>query len=505
MEIIIDAAGKRRRIPVQPGQTVLEALQGRRIDVQAACGGVGTCGRCQVLVRDASGVGFRLACATEVQDGMEVVVERARGMEVVHRGMAHGFSPDAGAVGYGMAVDVGTTTLVAHLHDLASGERLATADKPNPQIVFGSDVVSRIFASMNGKLGLMADAIRDALVEMRGALCAQAGIDVGDVVATSIAGNTVMQHIVAGLAPDSIGTSPFAPQSLFGDVRDVPGLGQCRFARCVAGYVGGDITAGMTVRRFDEGGTRLFVDLGTNGEMALAHGGRTLCCATAAGPVFEGAGITFGMPASPGAISQVSLEGGALRVQVIGGGDPIGVCGTGLVDAVALMVDAGIVDETGLLLGPGETCGPMAERVGTVDGAAVFYLDVGRSVYITQRDVRNLQLAKGAVCAGILTLAETAGISLGDISSLEIAGGFGTYLDLGRAARIGLFPAQLLPRARSVGNTAAEGASALLVSGEARALEAKLAEACEYLELSTSPLFNEHFMQELGIKGGCLF
>lgn len=495
MRVTIDDAGKRLEVDVAKACLVLDVLQAQRIDIQATCGGVGKCGRCQVLVRDDEGLSYRLACMTPVADGMEVVVEHAGAMDVVQSGTATAFPPDAGASGYGMAVDIGTTTVVAHLHDLSTGKRLATVGRANPQIAFGSDVISRISASIDGKLGLMTGIIQDALREMKAKLCATAGIDSSRVVRTAIAGNTVMQHIAVGLPPDTIGFNPFTPLSLFGDMHDIEGLGQCYLARCIAGYVGGDITAGMLACQLDRGGTRLFLDLGTNGEMALAANGRIWCCATAAGPVFEGANIHFGMPASPGAILKVEFQDGQVIAGVVGDVKPIGICGTGIIDAVACMARLGIVDDTGYLLGADELEEPLALLVGREYDRNVFYLTPDRSVYITQNDVRSLQLAKAAVCAGILTMVEAAGIQVTDIEKLEIAGGFGAYLNLESAADIGLFPKELLGCASSVGNTSGEGATALLVSGAAREREGEIVEKCSYLELSTSSEFNDFYVE----------
>lgn len=495
MKIFIEDSGRHREIEIASPCTVLDALQAERIDIQATCGGVGKCGRCQVLVRDEDGLSYRLACMTQISDGMEIVVPRAGAMDVVQSGTTAVFPPDKGADGFGIAVDIGTTTVVAHLHELATGKRLATVGRANPQIAFGSDVISRISASIDGKLELMCGVIQDALREMKLKLCSIAGISPSQVLRCAVAGNTVMQHIAVGLPPDTIGFNPFIPQSVFGDSHDIDGLGPCYFARCIAGYVGGDITAGMLACRLDEGGTRLFLDLGTNGEMALAANGRIWCCATAAGPVFEGANIHFGMPASPGAISKVSFEDGELIIDVVGGVAPIGVCGTGVIDAVACMVRLGIVDDTGYLLGADELDASFASLVGRENDHNVFYLTPDHSVYITQNDVRSLQLAKAAVCAGVLTMVDAAGIRVSDIGQLEIAGGFGAYLNLESAAGIGLFPDELLGCASSVGNTSGEGATALLVSSKAHEREDAIVEKCEYLELSTSSKFNEFYVE----------
>lgn len=495
MKILIDDAGKSHEVDVEQDCTVLDVLQRERIDIQATCGGVGTCKRCQVLVRDDEGLSYRLACKTPVSDGMEVVVEHTGTMEVLQSGAAQAFALDEGATGYGIAIDIGTTTVVAHLHDLATGERLASVGRPNPQIAFGSDVISRISASVDGKLKMMTDIIQDALREMKSKLCSEAHVDEQDVAYVTIAGNTVMQHIAIGFSPDSIGVNPFTPVSLFGDEHEIEGLGTCYFTRCIAGYVGGDITAGMLACGLEKGGTRLFLDLGTNGEMALSHNGRIVCCATAAGPVFEGANIHFGMPASPGAISKVSYDGEHVAIETVGNAKPVGICGTGLIDAVALMVRLGVVEGSGYLLGADEVDESLSGLVGEENDRNVFYLTPDHSIYVTQEDVRNLQLAKAAVCAGIHTMTDAAGIEMSQIESLEIAGGFGAFLNLSSAADIGLFPKELLPVAKSVGNTSGEGATALLISHEARKHESIIADICDYLELSTSMEFMSFYVK----------
>ena len=499
MQVQVEFGSDILSIEAEPGSSVLEAVQKLGVPIQATCGGVGKCRKCQVMIRDAQGVRYALACEETVDDDMLVVVEAPSAMEVVEEGADDGvvFAPDDGASGYGMAIDIGTTTLAAHLHDLATGKRIASTSRPNPQISFGGDVISRISASVDGKLAQMTELIANAMVSMRAQLCAHVGVAEADVVRYAIAGNTVMQHIAAFLPPDSIGVNPFTPLTLFGDCHEVEGLGASYFAPCVAGYVGGDITAGMLVRGLDDGRTRLFLDLGTNGEMALAHEGHVVCCATAAGPVFEGANIRFGMPAGPGAINVVAFDGNDVHIEVLGGGKPVGICGTGIIDAVATLVDQGVIDETGFMLDAEDVEGPLANRLGEEEDGTVFYLDDARSIYITQADVRSLQLAKAAVCAGIRTLLNHLGITTSQIERIEIAGGFGKFLDAQCAARIGLFPAELADRALGVGNTSAEGASAMLISGEARRHAQQIAQSCDYLELSTSGEFNNFYIEEM--------
>lgn len=498
MKIIVEYAGETRTLEAQPGASVLDVLQANNIFVEATCGGAGKCKRCQVLVRDDEGVRYELACMTPATDGMFVVAERQADMEVVEEGGSMlSFPADTDLTGYAMAIDIGTTTLAVRLYNLETGERVAQASRPNPQIAFGADVISRISASIDGKLDLMVNLIIDALCDMKLQMCKHAGISREQVVRHVIAGNTTMQHIAAALPPDTIGYNPFIPLSLFDDVREIPKLGTCYFAPCVAGYVGGDITAGLLARSIDGTKTQLFLDLGTNGEMALAHDGRIVTCATAAGPVFEGANVMFGMPAGPGAISQVRLAEGQVDITVVGGGKPVGICGTGIIDAVAALVREGIVDETGYLQ-DAEDCDACWEPwLGERHDSNVFFLTPEHDVYITQGDVRSMQLAKAAVCAGVRTLMDDAGVALEQIETVEIAGGFGRYLNLASAAQIGLFPAELQNRASSVGNTSVEGASALAISHAAHEALAQIMERCDYLELSTSAPFNGFYVEAM--------
>ena len=504
-QITIEYAGEIRTAEASSGESVLDVLQAQGIPIQATCGGAGKCGRCQVLVADASGVRVTLACVEPALDGIRVVVDKPHEAAIVEDGQAdqRQFKCDDGQQGYGLAVDIGTTTMAAHLHDRETGVRLASASCMNPQAAFGADVISRISASVEGKLENMYTLVVDAMVALRDELLSERGAKPEECTAVSIAGNTVMQHIAVALPPDTIGVNPFTPLSLFGDYHELPKLGSCYLAPCVAGYVGGDITAGMLARGLDEGKPCLFIDLGTNGEMALSRDGRIVACATAAGPVFEGANITFGMPAASGAISQVAVAGpGELSISVIDNGMAIGVCGTGIVDAVAAMLDADVVDETGYLKDVDEVDEPWAPFIGQEQGQRVFYLTDDHAVYITQNDVRNVQLAKAAVCGGVRTMLEARKMTTDQIESVEIAGGFGRYLSVRSAARIGLFPPELADRAASVGNTSAEGASMMLLSEEERTRAQTIAKQCAYLELSTSAAFNGYYVDEMEFPEG---
>ena len=387
MPVLTIFCGKQRQdISVSAGTTLLEGLrQGGFPHVEAPCGGCGRCGRCLVTaVGGLSPAGARerallspgetrrLACLARVEGDCTVVLpEGATRVAVEHA--ATGFPIDRAGRGLGAAADIGTTTVVLYLYDRTPGTLLATASAPNAQRWAGADVISRIRYTMENPGGLaeLTGAIRRQLRELLAQACTQAGRAAGEVTALSVAGNTVMEHLLAGLSPAGMAAAPFTPASFFGQA--VPAgpydLGMAPDAElylfpCISGYVGGDITAGLTaVRAARAERPILFVDVGTNGEMALGGRDGLLCCSTAAGPAFEGACISCGMGASDGAIDKVWLEDGQLRCSVLGGGEPAGVCGSGLVDALAVLLALEVVDETGRLLPADEAPPAWAGRI----------------------------------------------------------------------------------------------------------------------------------------------
>lgn len=490
--------GTVRSISAEAGESILSALQRAGLTApEAPCGGNGTCKKCLVWV-DGEEV---LSCQFPVSGDHAVVIpEQNAGAVVAESGAAADF-PLTPQEGLGLAVDIGTTTVVAHLYDLTTGVRLGTRSGMNSQRAFGADVISRIqYANENGGgLERMGQAVREQLRGYLEALCAEAGRELGEVAKVVIAANTVMEHIFAGLDPASIAVAPFTPVSLFGEELDGALLGlehaNIYLAPAVAGYVGGDITAGI----LSSGAYRaeknvLFLDVGTNGEMALGSKDGFVCCATAAGPAFEGAVISQGMSAQNGAISAVAWKNGGLELTVLGGGEAVGICGSGLVDALAVMLAVGAVDETGRLL-PEDECEEAAlPYIGeNEDGDTVFRLT--EKVAITEGDVRQLQLAKAAIAAGIATLLDEAGLDEDGIHCLYLAGGFGNYIRKESAAAIGLLPPSMVERIVSVGNSAGQGAAAALLSGEARRILDGLREKCRYLELSGHKGFNDYYIE----------
>ena len=515
MDIIIHDGQSTRTVTAQEGQTLLVVLQDAGVPISAACGGNGTCGKCKVMVHqvddDLHGYEEVLACCTQAAEGLEVMVEK-HSLLVEESGTTdHVLEHDEGRTGYGLAIDVGTTTLACYLHNLETGERLASGGLANPQAVFGADVISRIEASVAGRLPQLCQTLATGISSLIDDVCKAKRVKRDQLVDAALVGNTTMQHFVTGLAPDTIGVTPFTPLSYFGGVEQVEGTGLPTYlAPCVSGYVGGDITAGLLVSGVpDADHPRIFVDVGTNGEMALGCSERLICCATAAGPAFEGAGIRFGMPASEGAISRVQIgEEGDLAFQTIGDiplEEATGICGSALIDIIACLLKTGAVDESGYLLDEDEfldqdegTYQALAHRlVEFEDQNAVQLTD---KVYLVSRDIRNVQLAKAAVHAGIDTMLDAYGIGVDEVEALVLAGGFGSHIDLESAATIGLFPPELLDRAYAIGNAAGEGAAALLLSSKERERIAGLKERLEYLELSTTAAFNSFYVDAMAFE-----
>jgi uncharacterized 2Fe-2S/4Fe-4S cluster protein (DUF4445 family) len=407
----------------------------------------------------------------------------------------------------GIACDLGTTTMVVAIFDLATGERLAEASAPNPQQTFGADVVSRMGHAVNDSK--QATALRRTVITgiqaLIGDLCQRRAVDARSIARMVIAGNTAMQHLLLGLDVRGMVRAPFVPTTLTGLRLSATELGftlacgaEVLVTPGIAAYVGGDIVAGLLARRCDEAGEGaiLFIDIGTNGELVLIHGGRMLACATAAGPAFEGAGISCGMRARPGAIDRVRLVEGDLEVRVVGDVVATGLCGSGLVEAVAALLDGGIVDETGLLLDADEYDGPLAARLCQHDGAAAVRL--AGAVCLTQRDLRQLQLAKAAIAAGIEVLIARAGLVPAELAAVVLAGGFGYHLDHVAAQRIGLLPAGLnREQIHVVGNTSLAGARLCLLREDCWQRAERIALACQGLELSGQADFEEAYVEAM--------
>jgi uncharacterized 2Fe-2S/4Fe-4S cluster protein (DUF4445 family) len=406
----------------------------------------------------------------------------------------------------GLAVDVGTTKVAAYLVDLASGVIAAKAGAMNPQIAYGEDVISRILF-MNthpDEADTLQRRLADTLNALVADLCAEAGAQPGQVVEAVVVGNTAMHHIFAGLPVQQLGEAPYIPVT--GDalafaaaaagLRLAPGA-SVYLPPNIAGYVGADHVAMLLATdAWRTPRTVVAIDIGTNTEVTLAHAGRRLSCSCASGPAFEGAHIGDGMRAAPGAVERVQIIDGQVRVQTIGGQPPVGICGSGILDAVAVMAEDGVINHRGAFVAGHPLAQPAA------DGKAAFVLAPAdaaasqRPVQVTRQDVAEIQLAKGAIRAGIEILLAEAGITAADVDDFIIAGAFGTYISVESALRIGMFPRLPLDRFQQVGNAAGMGARQLLLS---RTQIAGLIAQVEYIELTTHVGFRDAFMDSMAL------
>lgn len=424
---------------------------------------------------------------------------------------------DSGRALLGFACDIGTTTVVGYLLDLHTGERLAVASTLNPQTRFGDDVVSRVEMAQRDEGG--REALRAAIVaaidELIGQAAAQAGLAREEVYALAVVGNTAMHHLFLGLNPASLGHSPYVPvvaDPLELSAQEV-GLHAHPAARLlvlpnIAGYVGAD-TVGvlLATRLLESDQVRLAVDIGTNGEMALGSRARILACSTAAGPAFEGAQLSHGMRAADGAIDHLDLRGDELVVHSIGRGKLRGICGSGAVDAIAVLRHLEIIDATGRLLAPDEVASRAGRRlahrlVPHAQGGAFVLAPAeetatGAPVLLTQRDIRQIQLAKGAIRAGIEILMKELGVAPDQVEGVALAGAFGNYIRPESALAIGLLPRFPKAEVSPVGNAAGAGAQMALLSRQAWRDAAAIAARVEYVELSLRQDFAQVFMEAM--------
>lgn len=496
MKVTITKNGTTSEYEARRGQTILTFLQMNRIGgIEAPCGGMGRCGKCKVAIE---GRGEVPACRTLVADGMHIMLEKEAQAKIAESGICHNHYDADGRKKLVAACDIGTTTVVCHLIDGTSGEILATQSAPNAQKSFGADVVSRIERAAAGDLEKMHDAIIGQIDTMIRLLCASCEKKL-PVERLTVAGNTVMCHLFAGISPESIGVAPFMPEELFGKeyAGSSVGMKNCTTVEilpCVAGYVGSDITADVLAAvPQNSDGQWLLLDIGTNGEMLLGNQkDGFVCCATAAGPAFEGAEITMGMPAAEGAIASVRCVNKRLQVETIGKKEAIGICGSGLLDILAVLLETGLMDEMGMLKEAGEVPEELQTCVGTYEEQACVWLT--DHVCVTQEDIRNLQLAKAAIAAGIEVLLQEKGFSYTDVTGVLLAGGFGSFLNKESAAAIGLIPRELLPVTETAGNAAGEGARLAAIAADASAHTKEIQKKMLYLELAMQPSFPEIYM-----------
>jgi uncharacterized 2Fe-2S/4Fe-4S cluster protein (DUF4445 family) len=421
---------------------------------------------------------------------------------------------DTSMMKFGLAIDIGTTTVVTTLLELGSGEQLASVSTLNPQAVFGGDLMSRIaFVQFNpANLRKLHTRIVGLLNQHVAEVCRISGVLPRWIYKVVIVGNTCMHHLLLGIDPSYVGLAPYAPvmrHALSLPARDVPLNVAPDAAVCllpiVAGFVGADAVAvGLATRMDESPAIRIAVDIGTNGEVLLGSRERLWACSAPAGPALEGGQLRCGMRGAAGAIDRVTITD-ELRVHTIGEADALGICGSGLIDLVAALLDSGLIDATGLIRVEHRDSFPPAlgsrlemrgeERVIVVlrPGEA----GATREILLTQEDVRQVQLAKGAIACGISLLQHVAGAGDDRIAELLLAGGFGNYVSIPSAVRIGLIPPLPLDRIRYVGNAASLGAQACLLSETERRRASEIARRIEHVSLATHPAFEQLFVEAM--------
>lgn len=423
---------------------------------------------------------------------------------------------DTTARRYGVAYDLGTTTVVATLLDLNTGTPVAVRSMLNKQQPFGADVISRISATMMDPTALerLRDLAQSTLAELTDEVCAEGDVDPRDVYEVALAGNATMTQLLLGIDPEPVGVAPFIMASKdYPDVRAVDlGLRVHPNARAVilpslGAYVGGDIVSGALAAGMDrDKRLRLFIDVGTNCEIVLGDAETLLATAAPAGPAFEAASIKCGMRAAPGAIEIVKIKDGELVIGTIEDAPAIGICGSGLVDACAALNGIGLLDASGKFVtdeAARELAPTLADRLVTREGERVFVLtwgantDASDAVFLSQRDVRELQFAKAAIATGWALLLEEFGVQESDVQQVLLAGSFGSYLSPSSAVKIGLVPKLPVMRIVSAGNVAGEGAKMVLLSVQERHGATALLEEVRYVELSDRSDFNDKFIERL--------
>ncbi|MBU1692769.1 MAG: DUF4445 domain-containing protein [Verrucomicrobia bacterium] len=523
----------------EAGETLNDVLQRAGVPLEAACGGEGTCGRCAVQVVkghcDWPGSdllpskmlkeGYVLSCQATAAD--DLVVKIPDLTEVTIGELTPYTMPEAetAALGplsplaiegvltdrsFGIACDIGTTTVALKLVNLKTGRLLDTVGAYNDQIVCGADVISRIiYSQKKGRLQELKDRVLGTVNGLLGALLPLHGVSPTEVIGAVFAGNTTMTHLMLGVDPQSIREAPYVPPMKSVPVLSAEKVGvhihpeaPVLFSPHVGSYVGGDITAGMLVARMRRRphGVELFIDIGTNGELVISGDDWMIGCACSAGPAFEGVGIKCGMRAASGAIESVEIRnrGSEVELKLIGDGPPRGICGSGLIELVADLFTAGLLGRDGKFteLAP-------RDRIRVTGKSKSFALveagrsATGRDISISEQDIANIMRAKAAIFSAAFLLLKNVGVSWRDIHKFHVAGGFGHSLNIRKAIVLGMFPDIAPDRFEYLGNTSLQGAYLALVSGDQRWKLGEIARSMTYIDLSAEPDYMNEYTAAL--------
>jgi len=544
-----------KSINVEEGTTILQAARSAGVIIESPCNGTGTCGKCKVrldekslpnvlaksrhyLSKEEEEQGYVLACETQItgdikvelgenkQNGTLKILSRGHSFDIdlkpfirkeyfVHEDVTKVFAGkeqlgieagDTTKENYGAVVDIGTTTLVASIVNLNNGDEIGTSSALNPQAVHAQDVLSRIkFSSDADGLKVMHSELTDKINSMIGEIALRAGISKEHIYEIVFSGNTCMLHLASNTCPESLGKYPYTPKisgAAYLDAAkyniDISPFGIIYLPPIISAYVGADIVSGILASQLHEkDGVILFVDIGTNGEMVLASCGNLSATSTAAGPAFEGMNITCGMRAGEAAIEFFEIEEqGSINIKVIGETEAAGICGSGLLDMVGEFAAHGVIKKNGQFIDPESenVLHPkLAERLVRQDGKWIF--KVTDKVFLSQKDIRQVQLAKGAVRAGIEFLLENKGVRASDVDKVLIAGSFGYHLREKSLINIGLLPKEFEGKVEFVGNTSLSGAKAFLLNQTYREKMKEMVKSVEVLELANYKDFDRVFVR----------
>ncbi|MBU3129207.1 ASKHA domain-containing protein [Clostridium tagluense] len=542
-----------KSVTVESGTTILEAARLIGIIIESPCNAVGVCGKCKVKVARGNlgdviqngkhhlsetekAQGFVLACGAKVMADVSIEVawkDLNKTLQILNHGESFDIELDsfikkkykdvgmtyiyAGektigeevgdttALNYGIVVDIGTTTLVATLVNINTGQELNSVSALNPQSIYAQDVLSRIkFASDESGLNTMYSEITKELNRMIQKNIDATGIDKKNIYEVIFSGNTCMIHLAANVNPYSLGKYPYTPllrggTSLSAEEHklNIADSGLIYLPPIISSYVGPDITSGILATRLqDRKGTTLFVDIGTNGEMVIARDGKLSSTSTAAGPAFEGMNITYGMRAEKGAIEYFNIEeDGSIEIKTIEGGAAIGICGSGLLDIVGELIANKVIGKSGRFASIENSDIPevLRKRLVKLDGRNAF--EIAEGIFLTQKDIRQVQLAKGAVRAGIEFLMNSKKVEANEVDKIQIAGSFGYHLRSKSLINIGLLPKEFEGKIDFVGNTSKSGGHALLLNKKYRSEMEKLVKEIEVIELSNGENFDKIFVK----------
>lgn len=513
LNIVNSISCHKKEIPFEEGKSVMEILVDEGIYINNACGGKGTCGKCLVNVDGEQ----RLACSVFPKGDMTVELMEER--EGRHYVLTSGYMPDfsfepsvdlsGDEDKYGLAVDIGTTTVAAALVNLRSGDEMADASCINPQKIYGLDVLTRItFETDNPENGRkkLQKAIVDGLDILIEELCTRSDIERTQIHQMVVAANCTMLHMLLGVDATSIGVAPYTPRFVKAQCLPASEIGlvlaEDAAVYClpsVSGYIGADIVAGAYVCGLDKTNENvLLIDIGTNGEMVLSRKGRMVSCSCAAGPALEGMNISCGMRAAEGAVEDIRITERGIEVKVIGDKEPEGICGSGILAAVRELLHCGFLRKNGAFIQK-DSIDPKDYRYHMIrlDGKKRELLIRGgqKPLVVTQGDVRQVQLAKGAILSGVRALLKEAGIAPDELDKVMIAGQFGAHLPAKSLIETEILPREFADKIVYIGNSSKTGAYMALMSHTVRKEMEELAENIDYFDLATAEGYERLFSE----------